>query len=808
MRHHEREDVILSKTRKMVRDGVPDPALVLQYEKLAREARMPCGTFIESGNRVRKPPTRLQEKENNLRLANMSHSKKMAHEVSKLRSLCEDWKKEALALRAKIEDVDRKASTPNSTPSSSRSTKTRYPSDSAEARRKRKRLSRAIGANKLKLSAEAEAEINLCTKFLCKISYEDLRVLRRGVNRSLGKKKARRMGLATEANLKGAVRIAKAEVVQRGLKILGSLEGVDDTSEGLIRDPRHVLEQILDLHVSNLSCKYLNKDCLLFDYNGDLKEIKIGVRVGTDGFPLVSTQPSFTQASVSFSCFQHNSIFFTRVLMYSAHPENHPATIKGLHYIFDSFNEMLTDSAANRLTWNGVKVTLVGVMPTVDWAMACKLINCHGASSLMVGYMLKISRDDWEEKLAGASDEDIQRLTITPEMRKQMGEDIKQYMDDWDTKWRAANPQAPAKIFEQQQREELKAKCFMTRNPQKGLPFSLWQDFIHCVLHGKIRIASRQAKCFAFLDPDISASFAAYAELKTLSRDLLKITDKKGSSVNLNGRQASLFFRKIPEIISARMEGKRNVKELLFVVHLMICCSIRDIIGRVMITSDWKSTDVTAIARMGRRCMNLVLAIFGKNRVQPYVYAMLIELPVQLKLYQSRCQDLGIPADTTALNAQNSEHVNKIMKDIEHSMSSHNKVVAHDSPDVGDHTESRMFLIFLHEHITKRKAFTHDLLTYKLLRTCNTDANHILPDQKVCNVCGHARESATHKSICEHVWMPELEAIMESGKLTDDLKEYLSSDEALTMLSYHNLGGNVAQCPRQRLRKVTSTTCS
>ncbi|GAB5373406.1 hypothetical protein AAMO2058_001748700 [Amorphochlora amoebiformis] len=353
MRYHEREDVILSKTRKMVRDGVPDPALVLQYEKLAREARMPCGTFIEGGNRVRKPPTRLQEKENNLRLANMSrrfsNSKKMAHEVSKLRSLCEDWKKEALALRAKIEDVDRKASTPNSTPSSSRSTKTRYP-------------------------------------------------------------------------------------------------------------------------------------------------------------------------------------------------------------------------------------------------------------------------------------------------------------------------------------------------------------------------------------------------------------------------------------------------------------------------GDWKSTDVTAIARMGRRCMNLVLAIFGKNRVQPYVYAMLIELPVQLKLYQSRCQDLGIPADTTALNAQNSEHVNKIMKDIEHSMSSHNKVVAHDSPDVGDHTESRMFLVFLHEHITKRKAFTHDLLTYKLLRTCNTDANHILPDQKVCNVCGHARESATHKSICEHVWMPELEAIMESGKLTDDLKEYLSSDEALTMLSYQNLGGNVAQRPRQRLRKVTSTT--
>ncbi|GAB5357216.1 hypothetical protein AAMO2058_000355200 [Amorphochlora amoebiformis] len=98
MRYHEREDVILSKTRKMVRDGVPDPALVLQYEKLAREARMPCGTFIEGGNRVRKPPTRLQEKENNLRLANMSrrfsNSKKMAHEVSKLRSSREDWKKE------------------------------------------------------------------------------------------------------------------------------------------------------------------------------------------------------------------------------------------------------------------------------------------------------------------------------------------------------------------------------------------------------------------------------------------------------------------------------------------------------------------------------------------------------------------------------------------------------------------------------------------------------------------------------------------------------------------------------------------
>ncbi|GAB5354668.1 hypothetical protein AAMO2058_000138700 [Amorphochlora amoebiformis] len=185
-------------------------------------------------------------------------------------------------------------------------------------------------------------------------------------------------------------------------------------------------------------------------------------------------------------------------------------------------------------------------------------------------------------------------------------------------------------------------------------------------------------------------------------------------------------------------------------VHLQVCITIRDIIGRVMVENDWKPSDVAKITETGRRCMNLVLAVFGKERVQPYVFA--IELPIQLKLHLARCRKLGNRADTTALNAQNSEHVNKILKEIEHTQSAHVRVVGSDSLEVKDHTESRVFAVFLHEYITKTQALLLDLYTNSELKMFNMADNRILPAANDCSVCALANRTRTPPSATTYGW--------------------------------------------------------
>ncbi|GAB5361048.1 hypothetical protein AAMO2058_000681300 [Amorphochlora amoebiformis] len=167
----------------------------------------------------------------------------------------------------------------------------------------------------------------------------------------------------------------------------------------------------------------------------------------------------------------------------------------------------------------------------------------------------------------------------------------------------------------------------------------------------------------------LDAAFTEDSEVNTLGRDpkrTLNDNPYAPTSININGRKGSQFFREIPKIAAGMFNGCRDVKELLILVHLQVCITIRDIIGRVMVENDWKPS-----AETGRRWMNLVLAVFGKERVQPYVFAIFIELPIQLKLHQARCRKPGIRADTTALNAQNSEHVDKILKEIDHTQSAH-----------------------------------------------------------------------------------------------------------------------------------------
>ncbi|GAB5368756.1 hypothetical protein AAMO2058_001347400 [Amorphochlora amoebiformis] len=221
-------------------------------------------------------------------------------------------------------------------------------------------------------------------------------------------------------------------------------------------------------------------------------------------------------------------------------------------------------------------------------------------------------------------------------------------------------------------------------------------------------------------------------------------------------------FGRFQKLKAGMLNGCRDVKELLILVHLQVCITIRDIIGRVMVENDWKPSDVAKIAETGRRCMNLVLAVFGKERVQPYVFAIFIELPVQLKLHLAR-----------------------------------------DSLDVKDKTESRVFAVFLHEYITKTQALLLDLYTNSELKTFNTADNHISP-LPMTVACVDALAKDAHTSICNHVWMADIE----TGRLSDELAAFLWSEEAQDTLSKSDLRQDIAPRPRESVHKVFTDTAN
>jgi hypothetical protein len=171
------------------------------------------------------------------------------------------------------------------------------------------------------------------------------------------------------------------------------------------------------------------------------------------------------------------------------------------------------------------------------------------------------------------------------------------------------------------------------------------------------------------------------------------------------------------------------------------------------------------------------MSIFTAKRVQPYMFAISIELPMQLELYHDECVRLEVPTDTTGLNAQCSEHVNKVLKQIERTISNHVSLTAEHSADVQKHYQGRCFRPFTHEYITKELAIKHKLLTKAGIRHKNAD-NHILPktENNECGCCGLDLADPQHELICKHDWTMALRHTMEKGVKHRSIKEFLTSD--------------------------------
>jgi len=113
------------------------------------------------------------------------------------------------------------------------------------------------------------------------------------------------------------------------------------------------------------------------------------------------------------------------------------------------------------------------------------------------------------------------------------------------------------------------------------------------------------------------------------------------------------------------------------------------------------------------KSIRLFLLIFGSSKMQPYLFAISRELPVQLSRLQAEWERFfGRGVNTRRLIAQDSEHFNNVFKDIESWISDHHvwTAAARRSQCTISHGAFGRVTPFVYERATKVEALRLGLL--------------------------------------------------------------------------------------------------
>ena len=187
-----------------------------------------------------------------------------------------------------------------------------------------------------------------------------------------------------------------------------------------------------------------------------------------------------------------------------------------------------------------------------------------------------------------------------------------------------------------------------------------------------------------------------------------------------------------------------------------ILAKVRNIIGIVKTTMKHTSDSIQQVAELGQHAFTLFLEMFDNEEVQPYLFAMCIELCVQLQHLLEHCDSLRIDLNTTQINAQQSELLNKMLKNILYKMSRRKHSTG---PVVEDHYQSECALGFIHEYITKEVALQ---LGMEVQPAETQDKQLFMPQGQECKLCliDLKDDANAHDFICKH---PLLEDVKQMG---------------------------------------------
>ena len=222
--------------------------------------------------------------------------------------------------------------------------------------------------------------------------------------------------------------------------------------------------------------------------------------------------------------------------------------------------------------------------------------------------------------------------------------------------------------------------------------------------HGKMRILT------------LSLGGLGTLPVKSFADDL-----RGDSTPNMTGKAASYYLQNVSLLSKPFLRMEATEKQLKLMTLLHVSWRLRDIIGILSTTRKHTMSSVQQVANLGKSCFALWRLVFSGEEVQPYLFAMCYDVPVQLKRLLELCAH-GMDLDTSSMSAQQSELANKVMKELIHNLSSHVHMNGEER-DMAQHLSSECFRGFLHEFVTKELAFLMDMVPASTFSRKDTSSN-------------------------------------------------------------------------------------
>ena len=317
------------------------------------------------------------------------------------------------------------------------------------------------------------------------------------------------------------------------------------------------------------------------------------------------------------------------------------------------------------------------------------------------------------------------------------------YMKEYVAKWTLANTSATEVEQKAAYKAELSAYCVSQGHGQKGVPSDLAEHNIYCTLHASCRLAPKQAFAVAEILPDIKEKMIEALTNYPNLESLCEAIRSESKDVNLTGNHAREFFANAAEIITPAVDAApiESIAALKLLTHAMIIFLCRNILYSVISTHEHSDITVKTLSEQGMMLSNLHLEILGSENMQPYLYAIAVELPRQIAELEKLCRAmLGYGLDTTTLSAQDSEHINKVCKEIEQCMSDH-KTIKSGSTNIEDYFRDRCFRVFTYETVVKDWAVREKITKHEAVLT---RASKILKENDGCEWCGLSQRAHCH----------------------------------------------------------------
>ena len=170
-------------------------------------------------------------------------------------------------------------------------------------------------------------------------------------------------------------------------------------------------------------------------------------------------------------------------MLHVLYPEKHRVTQAAIDHVSRCVETVIAKANAGELTVvidnQTITIGIKFTVPCVDWAMSADtILRAWGPSSLHVGYMHTVIKDNLAKVFLGKTCLEVPTVQIDYARRLKLGADAEAESEAWERQFRLANPSASDDDVRRCVHEHLNLWCRLHENPQKRQPMEIGRLYI------------------------------------------------------------------------------------------------------------------------------------------------------------------------------------------------------------------------------------------------------------------------------------------------------------------------------------------